>query len=50
MKYYLAANPTQTVDTSGLICFIVSNIAIPKNKNKESVLLFEWNDIFLAYV
>lgn len=40
MIHYLAASPTQTVDTSGRICLIVSNIAIPtKRKSKHIIFI-----------
>jgi len=32
---YLAASPTQTVETSGRMCLIVSNIAMPKKKEAQ---------------
>lgn len=34
---YLAASPTQTVETSGRICLIVSNIAIPEKSKGMNV-------------
>lgn len=37
---HLAASPTHTVETSGLMCLIVSNIAMPRKFKRKHIRNF----------